>query len=68
MRDLVFTSFIADPYIWMGSATKFEGFKYREYVIIHTDNLLVISHRADLDMKVFDQNYTLKADPKTGKK
>ena len=52
----------------MRTATKLEGFKYWEYVLIHTENLLVISHRVDLVLKGFDKAYSLKADPKTGKK
>ena len=49
----------------MRAATKIECFKYWEYVLFHTDNVLVISHQADHVMKYFDNTYTLKSDPKT---
>ena len=68
MIDLGFTPCITDPDVWIRAATKLEGFEYCEYVLIHTDYLLVISHRADLIMKGFEKAYTLKSDPKTGKK
>ena len=52
----------------MSAATKFGGFKYWEYVLIHTGNLLVIYHLSDLVMKGFHKAYILKVYPKTGKK
>ena len=67
MRDLGFSSCLADPDVWMRAATKSDGYKYWEYILVHSDDLLVISHRAKLVMKGFDTAYTLKPDAK-GKK
>ena len=68
MRDLGFTPCLTDPDVWMRTATKLQGFKYLDYILIHTDNLFFISHQADLVMEGFYTTHTLKADPKTGKK
>ena len=65
MKDLGFDPSKADPDVWMRPATKPDGFQYYEYVLIHTDDLLVVSHRADVIMKSFTDFYTLKEDPAT---
>ena len=64
MRDLGFSSCLADPDVWMRAATKSDGYKYWEYILVHSDDLIVISQRAKLVMKVFDTAYTLKPDAK----
>ena len=65
---LVLKYWLYDKYVCMWTVTKSSGYKYWEYVIIHTDNLLIIFHHDALVMKGFDQYYTLKKDTKTGKK
>jgi hypothetical protein len=65
MKDLEFDPSKADPDVWMRPATKPDGFQYYEYVLIHTDDLLVVSHCADVIMKSFTDFYTLKEDPAT---
>ena len=67
MRDLGFSSSLAYPDVWMCEATNRDGYNYWEYIIVHYDDLLVISHRANLVMKGFDTAYTLKPDA-NGKK
>ena len=62
MRDLVFSSCLADPDVWMCAATNPYGYKYWEYILVYSYYLLVIYHRANLVMKVFDTAYTLKPD------
>ena len=48
MRDtLGFQSCLADPDVWMREATREDGSKYYEYVLIYTDDCLVISDNAE---------------------
>ena len=54
MIDLGFSSFLADPDVWMRAATKIDGYTYWGYILMHSDDLLVISHRDYLFMKGFD--------------
>ena len=51
----------------MHMATNPDGYKYWEYIILHFDDLLVISHCVNLVVKGFDTAYTLKPDA-NGKK
>ena len=67
MRDLVFSSCIADTDFWMRAATKPDVYKYWEYNIFHSDDLPVISHRANIVMRGFDTAYALNPDA-NGKK
>ena len=46
----------------MHAATNSDGYKYWEYILMYYDDLLVISHRANLVMKGFDIAHTLKPD------
>jgi hypothetical protein len=43
MRHLDFKSCLADPDVWMRPAQKPDGSEYWEYVLIYTDDVLVIS-------------------------
>ena len=47
MDHLGFTSCRADPDVWMRAATKPNGEKYFEYVILYVDDCLVISHQPE---------------------
>ena len=67
MIYLGFSSCLADPDVWMRTATKPDGYNYWEYILVHYDDLLVISHRAELVMKCFDTSHTLNLDA-NGKK
>ena len=42
-----FTSCPADPDVWMRPAIKSDGQKYYEYVLLYTDDALVISENAE---------------------
>jgi len=44
LHDLGFRSNLADPDVWYKQATKPDGFQYYEYVLVHVDDILVISH------------------------
>ena len=47
MRHLGFTSCLADPDVWMRPAIKSDGTEYYEYVLLYTDDTLVISENAE---------------------
>jgi len=60
MNDLNFTPCRGDPDMWMRAATKPDGFKYYEYVLIYVDDILVISHLPSAIMNVLSLHYKLK--------
>ena len=66
-RDLSFSLCLADPDVWMRAATNPQLRWVLELGIVHSDDLLVISHHADLVMRGFDTAYTLNPDA-NGKK
>ena len=43
MEFLGDTSSLTDPDMWHRKATKSDGYKYYDYVMIYMDNLLVVS-------------------------
>lgn len=47
MRHLKFESCPADPNVWMRSAKKSDGSPHYEYVLLYTDNILVISDQGE---------------------
>ena len=47
MEFLGFRSCRADPDVWKREAVKPDGTEYWEYVLLHTDDCLVISHQGD---------------------
>ena len=67
MRYLGFSSCLADPDVWMRAATKPDGYNYWQYILVHSDDVLVIYQRANLVMKYFDTVYIRKPDA-NGKK
>ena len=46
MRHLGFESCLADPDVWMRPAVRRNGDKYYEYVLLYTDDCLVLSENA----------------------
>ena len=62
MRDLGISSCLADTDIWMCASRKPYGYRYWEYILVHSDDLLLIYHRANLVMKGRDKAYTLNPD------
>jgi hypothetical protein len=44
----------------MRPATKPDGFKYWEYVLVYSDNILVVSHDPKRTMDFLESKYTLK--------
>ena len=51
----------------MRAATKPDGYKYYEYVLIYVDDILCCSHRATEIMETMSKLYRLKVNPETGK-
>ena len=47
MRHLNFTSCPADPDVWMRPAIKSDGTEYYEYVLLYTDDALVVSENGE---------------------
>ena len=47
MKHLKFASCLADPDVWMRAAMSDKGQEYYEYVLLWTDDCLVISHRPE---------------------
>ena len=49
----------------MSKATNIDDFKYWDYILIHTDNMMVISHEARSIVEGLSKVYILKKDPDT---
>jgi len=60
LRDFGYTSCKADPDVWMRAKTKPDGFQYWSYVLVYTDDLLVIDHEPQVVMDYMASRYTLK--------
>jgi Reverse transcriptase (RNA-dependent DNA polymerase) len=62
LHDLGYSSCLADYDMWMRPNTKPSGFKYYEYVLVYTDDILSISHDPMEVLNKLDQHYILKKD------
>ena len=62
LRDLGFTSTLADPDVWIRPATKKNGDKYYEYILVYVDDQLTISENATqlTQQLITDYKYRLK--------
>jgi Reverse transcriptase (RNA-dependent DNA polymerase) len=61
MRHLNFTSCPADPDVWMRPAKASDGMDYYEYILLYTDDTLVISENAEHVLrKELGRHFTLK--------
>ena len=47
MQHLHFVSCLADPDVWMRKSIDIQGKKYYEYILLYTDDVLVISHKPE---------------------
>lgn len=62
LRDAGFTSWKADPDVWMRPNVKPDGFEYYEYVLVYVDDVLCMSHNPKaMIMDCLKKTYTLKA-------
>lgn len=60
LRDIGFSSCLADSDVWLRPATKPDGYEYYEYVLCYVDDLLVLSHKPGDVMKILSTKYKLK--------
>jgi hypothetical protein len=62
LLDLGFVSCISDPYVWRRAATKQNGFKYYEYILVYVDDCIIVSEYPQniLDKFESEYNYRLK--------
>ena len=60
LRDGGYTSCKADPDVWMRPKTRPDGFKYWSYILVYTDDILVIDHEPQLVMDYLASWYMLK--------
>jgi hypothetical protein len=61
MRHLDFTSCLADPDVWMRPAKRSDGSDYYEYILLYTDDALVVSENAEQVLrKELGRYFTLK--------
>ena len=47
MKHLHFVSCLADPDVWMRKAIDIQEKEYYEYILLYTDDALVISHKPE---------------------
>jgi hypothetical protein len=60
LRDANYVACKADPDVWMQPETKPDGFKYWSYILVYTDDLLVIHENPQSVMDFLASRYTLK--------
>lgn len=60
--DLQFEHCYADNDVWLRPATKSNGFKYYEMILVHTDDILCVSEDPKAILTKLDQHYLLKKD------
>jgi hypothetical protein len=60
LRDFGYTSCRADPDVWMRAKTKPDGSQYWSYIMVYTDDLLVVDHEPQVIMDYMASRYTLK--------
>ena len=60
--EMHFEACKADPDVWMRKATKEDGTEYYEFLLVYTDDILIVSHRPREAMSQLDQNFLVKSD------
>jgi hypothetical protein len=60
LKDLGFTSCLADPDVWFRAAKKPDGYEYYEYILVYVDDILVLSHQGKIIMQSLERYYRLK--------
>ena len=58
--DLGFKPSAADPDVWMRPATKADGMKYYEYVLVYVDDILAMSEKPEEIMQSLMNEFTFK--------
>jgi Reverse transcriptase (RNA-dependent DNA polymerase) len=59
-QSLGFSHCLADNDVWLRPATKVNGEEYYQYILVHTDDLLVIAENPIEILNQLDQHYVLK--------
>ena len=62
LHDNGFIPTHADPDVWSRPAVKPDGFKYYEYILCYVDDLLAISHDAQVVIKSVQDTFKFKDD------
>jgi hypothetical protein len=60
LRDFGYKSSKADPDVWMLARTKPDGFEYWSYILVYTDDILIVDHEPQVAMDYLASCYTLK--------
>jgi hypothetical protein len=60
LRDGGYSSCKADPDVWMHPRTRPDGFKYWSYILVYTDDILIVDHEPKVVMDYLASHYTLK--------
>jgi Reverse transcriptase (RNA-dependent DNA polymerase) len=58
--SLEFSHCLADNDVWMRPATKMDGTEYYQYILVHTDDILVVAEDPLAIINLLDQHYVLK--------
>jgi Reverse transcriptase (RNA-dependent DNA polymerase) len=58
LRDYGYQSCQADPDVWMCPKTKPDAFKYWSYILVYTDDILVIDHELQVTIDHLALHYT----------
>jgi Reverse transcriptase (RNA-dependent DNA polymerase) len=58
--SLEFSHCLADNDVWMRPATTSEGRDYYQYILVHTDDILVVAEKPLEILNLLDQHYVLK--------
>jgi hypothetical protein len=60
IMSLSYTSCLANPDVWYQSATKVDGTRYYEYLLVYVDDTLVFSHEPQVTMTALSKLYRMK--------
>ena len=60
MRHLDFTSCLVDPDVWMRPAKKTDGTSYYKYILLYTDDALVVSQHTETILRELGNCFELK--------
>jgi acyl-CoA thioesterase len=62
MKQLGYTSCLADPDVWFRADTRPEdGFKYYSYMLLYVDDILAVHHDATTIIKEVDRFFKMKS-------
>ena len=62
LKEMGYTSCVADPDVWMNNQTNKEGYKYWAYMLVYVDNCLLVYHDPGPVMEELKSQYSLKND------